>query len=65
MGTDPPLVPTAPACSCFFSAPPPFLAPSCWCTSRLLDVKSAVVKPIYGKEGEGILFVSSAEELRL
>lgn len=32
---------------------------------RLLGTHEAVVKPLYGKEGEGVLFVSSPEELRL
>lgn len=32
---------------------------------RLLGGKRAVLKPLYGKEGMGVLFVSSPEELRL
>lgn len=32
---------------------------------RLLGGREAVVKPLYGKEGTGVLLVSSPEELRL
>ncbi|KAF6263038.1 hypothetical protein COO60DRAFT_1672706 [Scenedesmus sp. NREL 46B-D3] len=32
---------------------------------RLIGRAEAVVKPLYGKEGQGVLFVSSPEELRL
>jgi hypothetical protein len=38
----------------------------CCCTAcRLIGRAEAVVKPLYGKEGQGVLFVSSPEELRL
>jgi glutathione synthase/RimK-type ligase-like ATP-grasp enzyme len=32
---------------------------------RLIDRREAVLKPLYGKEGRGVAFVSSPEELRL